>query len=56
VEWVDNDDILKLLEGRPVGILSLLKEESTLKTGSGASLGRRYRTVFADNERFCVPK
>ncbi|CAM9889967.1 unnamed protein product, partial [Choristocarpus tenellus] len=56
VEFVDNDDVLKLLESRPNGILSLLKEESTLKTGSGVSLGRRYRTVFGKNPRFNIPR
>ena len=56
VEFADNDDVLKLLEGRPRGILSLLKEESTLKAGTGLKLGKRYRQVFSKNERFEVPR
>lgn len=56
VEFADNDDVLRLLEGRPSGLLSLLKEESTLKTGAGLNLGRRYRQVFAKNDRFAVPR
>ncbi|CAN0229116.1 unnamed protein product, partial [Laminaria digitata] len=56
VEFVDNDDVLQLLEGRPRGLLSLLKEESTLKTGTGLKLANRYRQVFADNDRFAVPR
>ncbi|CAN0268447.1 unnamed protein product, partial [Hapterophycus canaliculatus] len=55
VEFADNDDVLRLLEGRPRGILSLLKEESTLKTGTGLKLGKRYRQAFASNDRFAVP-
>lgn len=56
MEFADNDDVLRLLEGRPSGILSLLKEESTLKAGTGLKLGKRYRQVFAKNERFTVPR
>eukprot|EP00903_Cladosiphon_okamuranus_P009465 g9021.t2 len=56
VEFADNDDVLRLLEGRPKGILSLLKEESTLKTGTGLNLGKRYRQVFKGNDRFAVPR
>ncbi|CAM9398169.1 unnamed protein product [Pylaiella littoralis] len=56
VEFADNDDVLRLLEGRPKGILSLLKEESTLKTGTGLKLGKRYRQAFATNDRFAVPR
>lgn len=56
MEFVDNDDVLQLLEGRPRGLLSLLKEESTLKTGTGLKLANRYRQAFADNDRFAVPR
>eukprot|EP00752_Nemacystus_decipiens_P006633 g5963.t1 len=56
VEFADNDDVLRLLEGRPQGILSLLKEESTLKTGTGLNLGKRYRQAFKGNDRFAVPR
>lgn len=56
MEFADNDDVLRLLEGRPSGLLSLLKEESTLKTGTGLRLGKRYRQTFAKNDRFAVPR
>ncbi|CAM9958477.1 unnamed protein product [Ectocarpus sp. 12 AP-2014] len=56
VEFADNDDVLRLLEGKPQGILSLLKEESTLKTGTGLKLGNRYRQAFKGNDRFALPR
>lgn len=56
VEFADNDDVLRLLEDRHSGLLSLLKEESTLKTGTGLRLGKRYRQTFAHNDRFAVPR
>ncbi|CAN0189849.1 unnamed protein product [Ectocarpus fasciculatus] len=56
VEFADNDDVLRLLEGKPQGILSLLKEESTLKTGTGLKLGKRYRQAFKGNDRFALPR
>lgn len=56
MEFADNDDVLRLLEGKPQGILSLLKEESTLKTGTGLKLGNRYRQAFKGNDRFALPR
>ncbi|KAG5182130.1 P-loop containing nucleoside triphosphate hydrolase protein [Tribonema minus] len=53
VEWTDNSEILSLLEAKPMGLLSLLNEEATLKNGTSENLVKRYRQGFDGAPCFC---
>ena len=44
IDYPDNGDAMRLLEARPLGVLSLLQEECLLGSGSDASLLQKLRT------------
>ncbi|CAH1797083.1 unnamed protein product [Owenia fusiformis] len=56
ITFVDNQPLLDLFLGRPIGLLALLDEESQFPQGSGHSLVQKFNKNLAGNRYFLTAK
>lgn len=56
VEYVDNEDVIELIEAPKTGILALLDEESKLPRASDASFTEKVHKQFAKHFRLQLPR
>jgi len=56
INFVDNQDVLSLIEGKPMGILALLDEQCRFPKSSPESFSLKLVQEHSKNARFVVPK
>jgi len=56
VEYVDNQDCIDLIEGKPTGILHLLDEESKVPKASDATFTTKLHSAHKDHFRLQLPR
>ncbi|XP_017426391.1 myosin-8 [Vigna angularis] len=56
IEFVDNQDVIDLIEKKPVGIISLLDEACMFPRSTHETFAEKLYQTFKDNKRFNKPK
>lgn len=56
IEFVDNQDVLSLIEGKPMGILALLDEQCRFPKASYETFSTKLVQEHNAHARFSVPK
>eukprot|EP00267_Zea_mays_P056043 XP_023156079.1 uncharacterized protein LOC100383772 isoform X5 [Zea mays] len=56
IEFVDNQDVLDLIEKKPGGIIALLDEACMFPKCTHESFSQKLYEKFRNNKRFCKPK
>ncbi|XP_039117224.1 myosin-17-like isoform X1 [Dioscorea cayenensis subsp. rotundata] len=56
IEFVDNQDVLDLIEKKPGGIISLLDEACMFPKSTHETFAQKLYTTFKNNKRFAKPK
>ncbi|KAK8599738.1 hypothetical protein V6N12_049611 [Hibiscus sabdariffa] len=56
IEFIDNQDILDLIEKKPGGIIALLDEACMFPRSTNETFAQKLYQTFKDNKRFCKPK
>ncbi|CAI0473411.1 unnamed protein product [Linum tenue] len=56
IEFVDNQDVLDLIEKKPGGIISLLDEACMFPKSTHATFAQKLYQTFKNNKRFIKPK
>ncbi|XP_043718546.1 myosin-17-like [Telopea speciosissima] len=56
IEFVDNQDVLDLIEKKPGGIISLLDEACMFPKSTHETFAQKLYTTFKNNKRFIKPK
>eukprot|EP00227_Mantoniella_beaufortii_P020036 CAMPEP_0197602356 /NCGR_PEP_ID=MMETSP1326-20131121/37008_1 /TAXON_ID=1155430 /ORGANISM="Genus nov. species nov., Strain RCC2288" /LENGTH=619 /DNA_ID=CAMNT_0043169693 /DNA_START=154 /DNA_END=2010 /DNA_ORIENTATION=- len=56
IEFVDNQDVLDLIEKKPIGIISLLDEACMFPATTHEQFANKLYTALKDNARFTKPK
>lgn len=55
VTFKDNMDLITMFNGKPIGLLSLLDEESNFPKATDASMLEKFEQNFKDHESYVVP-
>ncbi|XP_020276346.1 myosin-6-like isoform X2 [Asparagus officinalis] len=56
IEFIDNQDVLDLIEKKPGGIIALLDETCVLPRSTNETFAQKLYQTFKDNKRFSKPK
>ncbi|KAJ7533864.1 hypothetical protein O6H91_13G068100 [Diphasiastrum complanatum] len=56
IEFIDNQDVLDLIEGRPLGIITSLDEACMFPKSTHETLSTKLIQTFGSHKRFSVPK
>ncbi|KAJ6824987.1 myosin-6-like [Iris pallida] len=56
IEFIDNQDVLDLIEKKPGGIIALLDEACVLPRSTHETFAQKLYQAFKDHERFSKPK